>query len=288
MHQQEKRLEEIIARYEQEMQELRDSRKDVMARAKEDARQLLDASNAKIENTIREIREMQAEREKTREARRELDEFKREVLQDDSADADENAIKRKIEQIERRRRRREERRQQKGGAEKGSPEAQTPKPKTESAQPKPGDYVRIKGQTSVGRLDRLSGKKAIVVFGTMQVEVEAKRLVVASPPERKPLQNAVYMSRSTRMAVEERKAHFKPDIDVRGMRADEAIGAVTSFIDDAQLLGMSKVRILHGTGTGALREVIRQYLRTVPGGVTFHDEHIQFGGSGITVVEMKQ
>ena len=116
----------------------------------------------------------------------------------------------------------------------------------------------------------------------MQVEVKENRLVPAPAPEKKTLQNAVYLSRSTRNAVEERKATFKPDIDVRGMR-----GEVTSFIDDAQLLGIARVRILHGTGTGALRELIRRYLSTIPGIAGYRDEHVQFGGAGITVVDMK-
>ena len=156
-----------------------------------------------------------------------------------------------------------------------------------SGTPKPGDYVRIKGQSSVGLLKEVSGKKAVVVFGTMQVVVDAKRLVADSAPEKKVLQDAAYLSRSTRMAVDERKSNFKPDIDVRGMRGEEALRTVMSFVDDAQLLGVARIRILHGTGTGALREVIRQYLRTVPGNVSFHDEHVQFGGSGITVVDFQ-
>ena len=285
VHQQEKRLEEIISRYEREMQELQTSRKEVIAKAKEDARQLLDASNAKRENTIRSIREMQAEREKTREVRRELEDFKKEVDEVD-ANAQEDAIQRKMEQIQRRKQRREERRRRVDD-KKGGTLPQNPTQEKSSAMPKPGDYVRIKGQSSVGLLKEVSGKKAIVVFGTMQVVVDAKRLVADSAPEKKVLQDAAYLSRSTRMAVDERKNNFKPDIDVRGMRGEEALRTVMSFVDDAQLLGVARIRILHGTGTGALREVIRQYLRTVPGNVSFHDEHVQFGGSGITVVDFQ-
>ncbi len=286
VHQQEKRLEEIIARYEKEMQELQTSRKEVIAKAKEDARQLLDASNAKIENTIRSIREIQAEREKTREVRQELEEFKREV-EGVNAEEKEDAIKRKMEQIQRRKQRREERRQKVGNKKTTASESIVNAPK-ETGMPKPGDYVRIKGQTSVGKLKEISGKKAVVVFGAMQVVIDMSRLTLTDAPEKKVLQDAAYMSRSTRMAVDERKSNFKPDIDVRGMRGDEALRTVMAFVDDAQLLGVARIRILHGTGTGALREVIRQYLRTVPGNVSYHDEHVQFGGSGITVVDMKQ
>ena len=286
VHQQEKRLEEIIARYEKEMQELQTSRKEVLAKAKEDARQLLDASNAKIENTIRSIREIQAEREKTREVRQELEEFKREV-EGVNAEEKEDAIKRKMEQIQRRKQRREERRQKAGNKKTTASENIVNAPK-EVGIPKPGDYVRIKGQTSVGKLKEISGKKAVVVFGAMQVVIDMSRLAITEAPEKKVLQDAAYMSRSTRIAVDERKSNFKPDIDVRGMRGEEALRTVMAFVDDAQLLGVARIRILHGTGTGALREVIRQYLRTVPGNVSYHDEHVQFGGSGITVVDMKQ
>ena len=286
VHQQEKRLEEIIARYEKEMQELQTSRKEVLAKAKEDARQLLDASNAKIENTIRSIREIQAEREKTREVRQELEEFKREV-EGVNAEEKEDAIKRKMEQIQRRKQRREERRQKAGNKKTTASENIVNAPK-EVGIPKPGDYVRIKGQTSVGKLKEISGKKAVVVFGAMQVVIDISRLAITEAPEKKVLQDAAYMSRSTRIAVDERKSNFKPDIDVRGMRGEEALRTVMAFVDDAQLLGVARIRILHGTGTGALREVIRQYLRTVPGNVSYHDEHVQFGGSGITVVDMKQ
>lgn len=285
VHQQEKRLEEIINRYEREMQELQTSRKEVIAKAKEDARQLLDASNAKIENTIRSIREIQAEREKTREVRRELEDFKKEVA-DVNADSQEDVIQRKMEQIQRRKQRREERRRR-TDSKQGESQPRNAETVKISGTPRPGDYVRIKGQTSIGLLKEISGKKAVVVFGTMQVVVDAKRLVLDSAPEKKVLQDAAYLSRSTRKAVDERKNNFKPDIDVRGMRGDEALRTVMSFVDDAQLLGVARIRILHGTGTGALREVIRQYLRTVPGNVSFHDEHVQFGGSGITVVDFQ-
>lgn len=96
---------------------------------------------------------------------------------------------------------------------------------------------------------------------------------------------ATFVSRATRDAMYEKKLHFKPELDVRGMRVDEALTAVTYFIDDAIQLEYPQVRILHGTGTGALREAIRQYLATVPGVSRYRDEHVQFGGAGITVVK---
>ena len=91
----------------------------------------------------------------------------------------------------------------------------------------------------------------------------------------------------TRATMEDRKQNFHQDIDVRGMRGDEAIDTVMHFIDDAILIGLSRVRILHGTGTGILRQLIRQYLATVPNVKKAKDEHVQFGGAGITVVDLE-
>lgn len=284
IHSQEKYLEEIITKYEQEMQELHNTRKEVMAKAKEDARQLLDASNAKIENTIRSIRETQAERTRTKELRSELNNFKKEVSEINEND-NEDAINRKMQQIRRRRERREEHRKQAKGNSTSNSIA-VPTVRNEDRKPVCGDYVRIKGQTSVGRLVDTNGKKAAVIFGTMQVVTDYGRLVSAPRPEHNVTAPPSYITRSTRDAIEERKLNFKPDIDIRGMRSEEAIRTVSSFMDDAQMLGIARVRILHGTGTGALREVIRQYLGTLPGNIKYRDEHIQFGGSGITVVDI--
>ena len=153
-----------------------------------------------------------------------------------------------------------------------------------------GETVRIKGQTSVGTIIAIEGKQATVTFGVMRTLVDIKRLEAAKPPSNSPEgeKTAVsFLTRQTQDSIRQKHLDFKQEIDVRGMRADEALQAVTYFIDDALLVNASRVRILHGTGTGALRQVIRQYLATVPGVVSAHDEHVQFGGAGITVVEFK-
>ena len=151
----------------------------------------------------------------------------------------------------------------------------------------PGETVRIKGQTTVGTIEEIDGKNAIVTFGMMRTNVKPERLERAAAPD-PPARNqvATFVSKQTQDSVYEKKLNFKQDIDVRGMRGDEAIHAVTYFIDDAILLGISRVRILHGTGSGILRTLIRQYLHTVPGVKDFKDEHVQFGGAGITVVDL--
>ena len=159
-----------------------------------------------------------------------------------------------------------------------------------------GDTVRIKGLTTIGRVESIDGKMATVIFGDMRTKMRAERLEhaeeskqqISKQEERNTNIVGAYgnASKDTRNVIDNRKLNFKQDIDVRGMRGDEAINAVTYFIDDAILVGVSRVRILHGTGTGILRQLIRQYLATIPNVSHFRDEHVQFGGAGITVVDL--
>ena len=276
----EKQMEDTIARYEQEIQELERSRKEILKKAKEEAERLLQESNAKIENTIRTIKEAQAEKERTRTARQELTDFKQQVENLEKA-ALEEKIARKMEKL----REKQERKKDKKAKQANTPETPVaPKVRPIEA----GDYVRIKGQTSVGQVMEISGKNAVVMFGLMKTNVKADRLERTDAPKAAPLSSkATFVSSETQDRMYEKKLNFKQDIDVRGMRGDEAIQAVTYFIDDAILVGVSRVRILHGTGTGILRTLIRQYLATVPGVAHFQDEHVQFGGAGITVVDLK-
>ena len=276
----EKVMEDTIARYERELEELEKSRKEILKKAKEDAEHLLEESNAKIENTIRTIKEAQAEKERTRMARQELTDFRQQVEAADKA-ALEEKIARKMEKL----REKQERKKDKKNKQANQPAAQ-PVPKVVPIQA--GDYVRIKGQTSVGQVMELNGKNAVVMFGLMKTNVKAERLERAEAPKQSlNTTKATFVSSETQERMYEKKLNFKQDIDVRGMRGDEAIQAVTYFIDDAILVGVSRVRILHGTGTGILRTLIRQYLATVPGVKHFQDEHVQFGGAGITVVDLK-
>ena len=151
----------------------------------------------------------------------------------------------------------------------------------------PGDNVRIKGQNTVGEVIEMQGKNSIVIFGMLKSTVKTELLEKVSKNQVKKVQpKNTFVSEQTADDIRERKLNFKQEIDVRGMRGDEALQAVTYFIDDAILVGVSRVRILHGTGTGILRQLIRQYLKTVPGVAHFQDEHMQFGGAGITVVEL--
>ena len=291
IHQREKSLEQAIARYESEVKELELSRKDILAKARQQAEDLLAGSNRIIEKTIKEIRESQAEKAETKKIREELEAFKAGVKDIDTA-ANDELIAKKMRQIQERKARREKRKQEKESEklkiknEKSAGEADSSLSTLHSPL-SPGDTVRIKGLASVGKIESVDGKMATVIFGDMRTKMRAERLERAEKPKQEEPKAYVNVSRETREAIDSRKLNFKQDLDVRGMRGDEAITAVTYFIDDAILVGMSRVRILHGTGSGILRQLIRQYLATVPNVASFRDEHVQFGGAGITVVDLE-
>ena len=319
IHQHEKQLEQKIARMEAEIADIEKQRKDILRRAKQQAEELLGESNRKIENAIREIRESQAEKEETKRIREELNQFRQEV-DDIDTKANDEMIQRKMEKIKRRQERkkkaplppgegRDTANMPNGG---GSPEDGKGEASGDVSLSRKGNSVidikideltvgstvRIKGLTSVGRIEQIDGKMATVIFGDMRTKMRVDRLEGATPQppsggsagaagEHKHADLAVQpSSRMTRETIDSHKVNFRQDIDVRGMRGDEAVNAVMHYIDDAILMGASRVRILHGTGTGVLRQLIRQYLATIPNVSSFRDEHVQFGGAGITVVEL--
>ena len=306
IHQHEKKLEATGERLEAELTEIERQRKEILRKAKEEAEEMLRESNKRIENAIREIREQQAEKERTRKIREELDAFKEEIAEIDTR-ANDEAIERKIRQLQERKERREKRkaekksRKEEGGMRNENSSATdgnlVPRSSLLVTPIQAGDTVRIKGLTSVGVVDTIDGKMAVVIFGGMKTKMRADRLEHAEKPkttttkaeERNQNIAGSYgvVSKDTRNVIDNRKLNFKQDIDVRGMRGDEAINAITYFIDDAILVGVSRVRILHGTGTGILRQLIRQYLATIPNVTHYRDEHVQFGGSGITVVDLE-
>ena len=272
IRQREKKLEDIIARYEKDLSEVNSQRKEIVREAKAEASRILSDANARIENTIREIKEAQAEKERTKQARQELQSFKDSVS---DAQEEDDKLARKMAKLKER----AERKKQKQKV---------------SAQPvfnrdviEVGDAVRLKGQTSVGTVMELQEKQATVAFGMIKSTVKPDRLEKVSKNQiKKEIQKSTFVSEQTSDQMHEKRLHFKQEIDVRGMRGEEALQTVTYFIDDAIQVGAQQVRILHGTGTGILRQLIREYLRSVPGVRSFHDEHVQFGGAGITVVEL--
>ena len=295
IHQREKDMERTIERYESDLTDIEKSRKDILRRAQEQAEELLSESNKRIENAIREIRESQAQKEETRRIREELEAFRADI-QDIDTRAEDEKIAKKIAQLQARKERKEKRKAEKAqaqsnGKKAGMPQETEVKQTPAEAALAVGDTVRIKGLQSVGHIESINVKMATVIFGDMRTKMRLERLERATESkskteDRKESLNAYSISRETRETIDAHRQNFRQDLDVRGMRGDEALNAVTYFIDDAILMGMSRVRILHGKGNGILRQLIRQYLSTVPNVTHYADEHVQFGGAGITVVDL--
>ena len=300
IHQREKDIEKTIARYEAEIADLQRQRKEIIASAKQQAEDILSESNAVVENTIREIKEAQAEKARTRQARKELDDFRSTLSQEEKEKSD--AIDRKMQQILARKQRREQRKNT-AAPQPHTPVATEARPATAAPSGQEADAqrlavgasVRMKGQTTTGTIEQIKGRKAVVLFGLIRTTLPLDMLETATKPStrKEPQSSADKLSAlssilsSVTSQIHKKQLTFRQEIDVRGMRGDETLQTVTSYIDDAILVGASRVRILHGTGNGILRQLIRQYLQTVPQVRSAHDEHIQLGGAGITVVELE-
>lgn len=267
IRQKEKKIEETLERYNAQAEELRLRRNEIISEAKTQAKSILEGSNAAIERTIHEIRRAQAEKEATLEARKEMAAEKERLLGGQSA---EHKLLKKV---------------PKSRKKPGQPSAVAMP--AQSRQIAVGDVVKLDGEGVPGKVMELRGKQATVVFGQLKTTVAVGRLRHTDAKINSGVKReASFISESTSAGSRARQLEFSRQIDVRGMRADEAVQAVTYYIDDALQFNAGQVRILHGTGTGALRQAIRSYLDTVPGVRSFHDEHVQFGGAGITVVEL--
>lgn len=269
IRQKEKRLEEITEKYEQELTLLAKEKKEAMKEAKRESKRLLEQANSAIENTIRKIKEAQAEKIQTKEVRKEFEQFKENF---DSEEMDDTAFNKRIERL----------RKLKKGKEKTSG-------KEEKESIKIGSTVRVKGQGGYGQVIEIKKDNVVIALGQFKLPAKLNQLeIVSNNKIKKENRNKnSYIVSSTIEDIRERNLNFKREIDVRGMRGDEALQAVTYFIDDAIIVNVEQVRILHGTGTGILRELIRKYLKTIPAVSSFADEHVQFGGAGITVVKFK-
>ncbi len=291
IHQHEKQMEQTIQRYEEDIQRLHDERKTIIAHAKEEAEQMLKDSNAKIEQTIKDIKEAQAEKERTRMIRQDLADFKQDIREIDPEIADER-IRRQMEKLMRRREKKKKKTlpspSLQGGSGISSKESTNEQGNFSlpAGRAGEGSFVRLKGQTTIGQIRKISGNEAMVIFGHVTTNVKLDRLEPAEPPKKEKNVAATFVSVQTRDEIRQTTLNFKEQLDVRGMRGDEAIQAVTYFIDDALVARATRVKILHGTGTGALKTVIRQYLNTMPPVADFYDEDIRFGGAGITIVEL--
>lgn len=274
-----RKVEELEHSYAEQLQRIRSERQEILKKAKQEAQQMIAEANRQIENTIKTIREAQAEKELTRLARRELDDFRETVEQADAAEREAD-VAREIERIERRRQRRAERKAQQGAVPQSPEPAESPNPREVEA----GSKVRMAGQDAVGIVQSVKGKRAQVAFGQILTTVDKSRLTVVSNNEYREATRPQTARTQVSVDISARKLNFRDHIDVRGMRAAEALDAVQDFIDDALMVGVGSVTILHGKGTGALKEEIRRYLRTIPEIASAADEHADRGGAGITVV----
>ena len=292
----EKTLQEAAARYTIEAEETEKQRRAILAEARQEARKIVDEANGRIERTIKEIREAEAEREITLGIRQSLkvyqEELEEEIVIDTKA---REKAQREVEKLLRRRERKQK------GEKSGQSEAEvaqhfrvaTKLAKREEQKDttfKVGDYVRLDGQKTVASIISLNAKEATIALGMIKMTVALDKLRPVSNKEVTRVQSQQKSSSSSSSKsvidqIHDKRLHFKQDIDLRGMRVGEGVEAVRYYIDDAIQLGISRVRILHGTGTGALKQAIREYLKTVRGVKRVADEHVDFGGAGITIVD---
>ena len=274
-----RKVEELETSYTEQLARIKQERQEILSKAKQEAQQLIADANRQIENTIRTIKEAQAEKELTRLARRELDEFKETVEGADSA-FDNEKVEREMERLMRRKARREEDKKRRGQSIDEAPQQAAPVYKPIEV----GSKVRIEGQQVPGVVQSIKGRKAQVAFGQILTMVDKDKLVVVSNAEYKKSVKPVMPRTVLSVDISSRKLNFRDSVDVRGMRAVEALEVVQDLVDDALMVGVGGVTILHGKGTGALKEEIRRYLRSIREVATVADEHADRGGAGITVV----
>jgi len=274
----ERRLEDLMEKEKVELEKAQAIRKEVKEKADFEAKKLLADTNKIIENTVQQIRDAQAEKEKTKNARKELDLFKKEIQKPNSEQ--EARIQRKIQKLKER-----ENKIKKPNSNKAENVEIKPMLKRENIFTI-GMPVKIKGQNSVGEIMELTKKNAVVAFGSMLTTIDIKKLEALDNQEKKNLQKKSGGNYKQAFDLNQRRLKFKPGLDVRGKRAEEAIQLVTDFIDEAIMVGAFEVKILHGKGNGILRQLIREYLFTVNVVTKVQDEHIEFGGAGITVVSL--
>lgn len=262
----EHKIERELDTAEQRAADLRMQRTAIIKEAHREAEAILAQANAKIERTILEIRNAQAEKEKTKQVRKELEDYRRKLKEDNVDSSVPEILK------------------QKNLRKKKKTEQIVPSSASRSILLEAGDYVKMSSSGTVGKILSIKGNQAEVAFGALRTFVKISQLTKAKAPKNNSSKSAVNVTSDG--DSRSRQLNFKLEIDVRGFRADEALQAVTYFIDDAIQFCIPRVRILHGTGTGALREAIRGLLKSIPSVESFADEDVRFGGAGITVVNL--
>ncbi|HAY19157.1 MAG TPA: endonuclease MutS2 [Rikenellaceae bacterium] len=280
-----KTLENITERYQKELEGLKQTKKEILDQAKKEAQEIVQGANKTVENTIRTIKESQAEKEKTSDARRELQNFMSslQMKKENEQKNHDDYIERKLKQLEDRKMRR--------NARKGKPQddsqAQTPE-QFRGGVLKVGEKVRVKDNGTAGEVIRVSNKAVTVAIGNITSKMPLDRVERISSNEYKASVRENIKPRAAQddSGLRERRLAFSPELDVRGERVSDALDIVMHYIDDAIMLNIGSVRIIHGKGTGALRDELQKYLRTIPGVTSVRDEQVQFGGSGVTIVTL--
>lgn len=284
VHQKEKELDEMLGKVQESTDELKKSRKQILKDAREEAERLLRDANAKIENTIRTIVEAKAEKERTRQARQELSDFSKQ-LEEIAKQKQQMQTDREMAKILARQERKKNGKKDKGTQLQGKQGEQSgSKPVLHKIEP--GMHVRLMGQQAVGEVMSVNKSGAVVRFGAIKSTVPVERLQPCEAPKEE-VRKVSFLTSETQEQLHRKRLEFKSDIDIRGMRGEEAVQAISYFVDDAVVCNVHQLRILHGTGNGILRTMVRQYLSTLPFVKHFHDEHVQFGGAGITIVELE-
>ena len=287
-------LENITDKYQKELLQIKNLKKEIIDEAKKEAEAIIKGANKQVENTIKTIRESQAAKEETQEARRGLQDFmsilaaKKEQEQKEKEDY----IEKKIRQLDARKERQKQRKAQKADAkaQQEQMELQAEQERLEafrSAPLKAGEKVRVKTNGMVGEVVKVSAKAIVVTIGNISSKMPLDKVErITSNEFKNAVKEVARPVSSIRVdsSLNERKLNFSTELDVRGERLNDAIEKVTHYIDDAVMLNVSSVRIIHGKGTGVLRDELQKLIRTMPGVASAKDEHIQFGGSGVTVV----
>ena len=280
-----KTLDSITDRYQKELEGIKQTRKEILDEAKKQAEEIVQGANKTVENTIRTIKESQADKEKTSDARKNLQEFVSalQARKESEQKNHDDYIEKKLKQLSDRKARQEARRGRKAA---GEGEAETEQEVFRGGPLKVGEKVRVKDNGMVGEVVRVSNKAVSVAIGNITSKMAMDKVERISSNEYKAAQKKTVKPRPMRddSGLRERRLRFSPELDVRGERVSDALDIVIHYIDDAMMLSVGSVRIIHGKGTGALRDELQKYLRTIPGIKSVQDEHIQFGGSGVTIV----
>lgn len=287
-------LENITDRYQKELEELKTKKKAILDSARQEAQEILQGANKEVEKTIRTIKEAKAEKEKTREARAQLQDFMGVLARrkEEEEKNREDYLEEKLRRLEERKARQKERkaRRMDDAAKEAAAAAEAERRRIEEFRSGPlkvGEKVRIKDNGMVGEVSRVSNKSITVIIGNISSKLPLDRVERITSNEYKSSVKAVARPVAASVqdtSITERKLNFKPEIDIRGERVADALEAVVRFVDDAIMLDMNSVRIIHGKGTGALREEVQKLLRATPGVTSVTDEDIRHGGTGVTIV----